>query len=152
MTHNASTVSVRWPLWLAGVWLLASIATIFAVPVLIATVPAWHEVRTYLQQLGQVHAWIAIAACVGLLVLSKRKHAETEETWAQGALLIFVLGGVLSVLVLQFGVWPQWLARSNSTTLQLQVFGLMAVHGGCAMLTWRRLRACARGNLPSDSA
>lgn len=152
MTSNASTASVRWPLWLTGVWLLASIATIFAVPVLIATVPYWHEVRVYLQQLGQVHAWIAIAACVGLLVLSKRKHAETEEAWAQGALLIYVLGGVLSVLVLQFGIWPQWLARSNSTSLQLQVFALMAVHGVCAMLAWRRLRAYAREQAKNDAA
>ena len=133
------TASFKAALVLAGVWLLSVLLSAVAVPVLIATVPYWHEVRLHLQQLGVVQTWISIAACVGLLVISRRKHSENEQPWAQGALLIFVLGGLLSAIVLNYGVLPQFLAKSNSTVIKIQVLGLGLLHGVCVAMAWRRL-------------
>ena len=131
--------SLRIPLALAGVWCVTATLSTLAAPAAIATVADWHDTRRFLAQLGLWQAWISIAACVGLLTLSRRKHAETEEGWAQGALLIFVLGGVLTAVLLNYGVLPNWLARSASLVLTVQVLLLALVHWGCACCTLRSL-------------
>ena len=133
------TTSLKAPLALAGVWLATASASALAVPVIIATVPYWHTVRVYLEQLGLWQTWISIAACVGLLMLSKRKHAETEETWAQGAMLIYVLGGVLTAILLNYGVLPRWLVKSSSLALTAQVLAIMLMHWCFAWLSLRSL-------------
>ena len=135
----AGTPSLKWPLSLASLWLLTATLSALAVPVLMATVPYWHTVRAYLAQLGLWQTWISIAACVGLLVLSRRKHAENEEAWAQGALLIFVMGGLVTAILLNYGVLPQWLVQSSAGWKQLQVLVLMGLHWVCAALTLRSL-------------
>lgn len=135
----SGTASLKWPLSLASIWLLTATLSVLAVPVMLATVPHWHTVRGHLAQLGLVQAWISIAACVGLLVISKRKHAENQEAWAQGALLIFVMGGLLTAVLLNYGVLPQWLVQPASWLKQVQVWVLMALHWGCAFFTVRSL-------------
>lgn len=135
----AHTASFKAALILAGVWLLSASLSALAVPVLMASVPYWHEVRLHLQQLALVQTWISIAACVGVLAISRRKHSETEQPWAQGALLIYVVGGLLTAILLNYGVLPQFLAKSGSTGPQLQVLGLVLGHILCAGLAARSL-------------
>ncbi len=72
-------------------------------------------------------------------MLSKRKHAETQEAWGQGALLIFVLGGLVTAILLNYGVLPQWWVKSASLLLMAQVLVLMVLHWLCALLTLRSL-------------
>lgn len=132
------------PLWLARLWLLSATLSAIVAPVLIATVPHWHEVRGYLAQLGGWQTWISIAACVGLLMLSKKKNAENQEEWAQGALLIFVVGGLLTAILLNYGVLAQWLVHSTSLMKLAQVLGVMLLHWLCAWSTWRCLRRHAK--------
>ena len=129
------------PLALAAIWLLSASLSALAVPVIIATVPYWHEVRVHLAQIGLWQTWISIAACVVLLSLSRKKHAETEEGWAQGALLIYVLGGVVTAVLLNYGVLPRWLVQSASFVLTAQVVAVMLLHWCCAALTLRSLLA-----------
>lgn len=131
---------VKLPRALSGLWLLTASLSALAVPVLIASVPYWHDLRHYLQQQGLWQTWVSIAVCVGLLVISRRKHAETEEAWAQGALLIFVMGGMLTGILLNYGVLPQWLVQPASLIKTAQVLVLMVLHWGCALQTWRCLR------------
>jgi O-antigen/teichoic acid export membrane protein len=136
----ATTIWRTLPGWLAGVWLLSAVASAVAAPVIIATVPYWHTVRIHLMDLGQWQAWISIAACVGLMVFSRRKYAEHEEGWAQGALLIYVIGGLLTAIVMTYGVLPQWLVHSSSMAKTAQVVVLVVLHVVCAACTWRSLR------------
>lgn len=136
---RTGAASLRWPLALAGGWLASASLSALAVPITIATVPYWHDVRVYLQQLGLWQTWISIAACVGLLVISRQKHSENEEAWAQGALLIFVLGGMVTAILINYGVLPQWLVQSNDVLKQLQLLVLMLLHWLCALLTLRSL-------------
>lgn len=131
---------VKLPRALSGLWLLTASLSALAVPVLMASVPYWHDLRHYLQQLGLWQTWVSIAVCVGLLVISRRKHAETEEAWAQGALLIFIMGGMLTGILLNYGVLPQWLVQPASLIKTAQVLVLMVLHWGCALQTWRCLR------------
>lgn len=140
----AGTPSLTAPLWLARLWLLTASVSALAVPVILALQPHWHIARVHLAQLGVWQAWISIAACLGLLLLSRKKHTQSEEPWAQGALLIFVLGGLLSAILLNYGVLPQWLARSSSLALSVQIIAVMLLHWCCAWHTWRRLRQFSR--------
>lgn len=127
------------PLALAGLWLATVSLSAVAAPLLIAAVPYWHEVRIYLQQLGLWQTWISIAACVGLLVISRKKHSETEQAWAQGALLIYVMGGLLTAVVLNYGLLPQWLAHASAGLKQLQMLVFVLLHWLCALLTLHKL-------------
>lgn len=137
---SQGTACMKVPMALAGLWLLTASVSVLAVPLIIATVPGWHTITRYLQMVSGVQTWFSIAACLGLLMLSRRKHSEIEEEWAQGAILIYVLGGVISAVLLNYGVFPQWLAKSASLVKQAQVLALMLLHWCCAWCTWRSLR------------
>ncbi|MNZ04095.1 hypothetical protein D3C78_207890 [compost metagenome] len=137
---SQGTACMKVPMALAGLWLLTASVSVLAVPLIIATVPGWHTITRYLQMVSGVQTWVSIAACVVLLMLSRRKHSESEEEWAQGAILIYVLGGVISAVLLNYGVFPQWLAKSASLVKQAQVLALMLLHWCCAWCTWRSLR------------
>lgn len=136
---HSPAAAARTPWWLACLWLGTVAGSLLAVIGLFATEPNWHRITAQLQPLSLVQTWISIAACVGLLALSRRKHAETEEAWAQGALLIYVLGGLVTAVLLHYGVLPQWLARAHAWLPRLQMLGLLLLHGGCAWLAWHSL-------------
>lgn len=135
----AASHAMKAPLALAGLWLATVTVAVLAAVGILVVVPQWHAERVYLEQLGLWQTWVSIAACLSLLMLSKRKHAETEEVWAQGALLIYVLGGLLSAILLNYGVMPRWLVRPSSVALTAQVCALLIAHECCAWLTLRSL-------------
>lgn len=124
---------------LAGSWLLTLSLSTLAVAVLLLSASNWHAVRDQLQQLSLWQSWISIAACAGLLVISRKKHSENQQEWAQGALLIYVIGGLLTALVLHHGVLTQFLAQHESLLRQAQVLVLLALHWLCAVLALRSL-------------
>ena len=124
---------------LAASWLLTLSLSTLAVVVLLVSAGNWHAIRGPLQQLSLWQSWISIAACAGLLVISRKKHSEKQQEWAQGALLIYVLGGLLTALVLHHGVLTQFLAQHESLLRQTQVLGLLLLHWLCAVLTLRSL-------------
>lgn len=72
------------------------------------------------------------------MVISKRKHAETQESWAQAAQL-FVMGGLLTALVLHYGLLPQWLAHSSAWLKQAQMLVFMLLHWLCAWMALRKI-------------
>ena len=138
---SATPVRMLAPRLLSSVWWLTATASAVAAPVLLATQPYWHVVRVQLAQLGLWQCWVSVLACVALLLLSRRRHAEQEEPWAQGPLLIGVLGGLLSAIVLQYGVLPQWLVDAASLRLSSMVVGLLLLHWLCASwVCWRLWR------------
>ena len=129
------------PRLLSSVWCVTAVLAALAAPVLLATQPGWHVVRVQLAQLGVWQCWVSVLACVALLLLSRRRHSEREEPWAQGPLLIGVMGGLLSAIVLNYGVLPQWLVNAASLRLTCLLAGLVLVHCGCAVwVCWRLWR------------
>lgn len=131
--------AMKVPIAAASIWSATAIFSLLAALSIVMMVPQWHTQRLYFAQLGLWQTWVSIAACLSLLMLSKRKHADTEEAWAKGALLIYVLGGLLSAILLNYGVLPRWLVQHASLALTAQVLALMVVHGCCAWLSLRSL-------------
>ena len=103
----------RLPVFLAALWWgsLCSIGFV-AVPMLFVNLPAPAMAGFMAAKLFAAQTYISIAACACLLVLSKQKHAEKPEEWAQAA-IVFVILGLLLALLVQYGVAPRIVARQN---------------------------------------
>ena len=103
----------RLPIFAAALWWgsLSAIGFV-AVPMLFAHLPTPAMAGTMAAKLFGAQTYISIAACVCLLVVSKRKHSEKPEEWAQAAMVFIILGLLLALLV-QYGVAPRIVARQN---------------------------------------
>ena len=85
----------------------------------------------------QGQTWISIACCVLLLVLSKSKNAEKQHSWAQQT-MVFILGGLLLALVMQYGAVPR--ARAGAGTVWVYVpFVMLGLQCLCALAAWWRM-------------
>lgn len=74
---------------LAGSWLLTLSLSTLAVAVLLLSASNWHAVRDQLQQLSLWQSWISIAACAGLLVISRKNTRKTSRN-GRKALYLFM--------------------------------------------------------------
>ena len=103
----------RLPVFAAALW-WGSLSAIgfLAVPLLFAHLSTPAMAGNMAAKLFQAQTYISIAACACLLVISKRKHAEKPEEWAQAAMVFIILGLLLALLV-QYGVAPRIVARQN---------------------------------------
>lgn len=135
----AGSVSRKVALALSSFWLLTLSLSLLAAVALLVFSQNWHAVRGPLQQLSLWQSWISIAACAVLLAISRKKHDESQQPWAQGALLIYVLGGLLTALLWHHGVLPQWLAHATSLWKSVQLMGLLLLHWGCAAASVRHI-------------
>ena len=103
----------RFPVLAAALWWgsLSAIGFV-AVPMLFAHLPTPAMAGQMAAKMFAAQTYISIAACACLLVLSKKKHAEKPEEWAQAA-IVFVILGLLLALLVQYGVAPRIVARQN---------------------------------------
>lgn len=101
------------PVFAAALWWgsLSAIGFV-AVPLLFAHLPNPAMAGNMAARLFEAQTYIAIACCALLLVLSKRKHAQTPEEWARAA-MVFIIGGLLLALLVQYGAAPRIVARQN---------------------------------------
>lgn len=103
----------RLPVLAAALWWGSlSVMGFVAVPVLFAHLPTPALAGNAAARLFEAQTYISIACCALLLVISKQKHAETQEKWAQAA-IVFVIAGLLLALLQQYGVAPRIVARQN---------------------------------------
>ncbi|MFT4242787.1 MAG: DUF4149 domain-containing protein [Acidovorax sp.] len=131
----------RLPVLAAALWWgsLSSIGFV-AVPLLFAHLPTPAMAGQMAAQLFAAQTYISIAACACLLVLSKRKHAEKQEEWAQAAMVFIVLGLLLALLA-QYGVAPRIVARQNLRLWHGVGTALYAAQWLCALaVLWRTAR------------
>lgn len=103
----------RLPIFAAALW-WGSLSAIgfLAVPMLFANLGNPTVAGNMAAKLFAAQTWVTVACCVALLLLSKRRHAEQEEGWAKNG-LIFVIGGLLLALLVQYGVSPRIVARQD---------------------------------------
>ena len=106
-------MGARLPVLAAALWWgsLSAIGFV-AVPLLFVHLPTPAMAGNMAARLFEAQTYISIACCALLLVISKKKHAEAEEIWAQAA-IVFVIGGLLLALLQQYGAAPRILARQN---------------------------------------
>lgn len=103
----------RMPLFAAALW-WGSLSAIgfMAVPLLFAHLPTPAMAGNMAAQLFAAQTWVSVVCCLALLVLSRKKGAETLEEWARAA-IGFVVAGLLFALLVQYGVAPRIVAREN---------------------------------------
>jgi len=115
-------------------WGSLSAIGFMVVPMLFAHLPTPAMAGNMAARLFEAQTYISIACCACLMVLSKRKHAENQEQWAQAA-MVFVIGGLLLALLVQFGVAPRIVARENLRIWHAVGSGMYLVQWLCAGIT-----------------
>ena len=130
------------PVFAAALWWGSlSVMGFIAVPLLFAHLPSTALAGQMAARLFAAQTMVSIAACACLLVLSQRKYAEKPEPWAQAA-MVFIVGGLLLALLVQFGVAPRIVARQDLRLWHSVGSVMYALQWCCALVVlWRTLRA-----------
>ena len=101
------------PVWLAALW-WGSLTTLgfFVVPMLFANLATPAMAGNMAAKLFSVQTYISATSGLLLLLTFASKRPLVPENTAQSATL-FVVGGVLLALLVEFGVAPRIVAREN---------------------------------------
>ncbi len=132
----------RLPALIAALWWGSLGAVGFlVVPLLFAHLPTPTMAGSLAAKLFAAQTWVSVACCMALLLISRPKGGVTPYPWAQAATL-FIVGGLLLALVVQYGVTPRILARQNLRLWHGLGTVLYVLQWGCALGTlWHALRA-----------
>lgn len=131
----------RFPVLVASLW-WGSLTTIgfLVVPLLFAHLPSPTLAGNMAAKLFAAQAWVAVACCLALLLVSRPKQAVAQYPWAQAA-MVFILGGMLLALVTQFGVAPRIVARQDLRLWHSVGTVMYALQWCCALaVLWHTLR------------
>ncbi|MDA8443667.1 DUF4149 domain-containing protein [Paracidovorax valerianellae] len=121
-------------------WGSLSAIGFLAVPLLFVHLPTPALAGNMAARLFEAQTFVSIGCCASLLLLSKRRHAEAQEAWAQSA-LVFVIGGLLLALLVQYGVSPRIVARQDLRLWHTVGTVMYAVQWLCALaVLWRTAR------------
>lgn len=131
----------RLPAFVAALWWGSlSVIGFVAVPVVFMRVPQRMLAGHVAAGLFEAQAYISIACCTLLLVLSRRKQSQTIEPWARSA-LVFVILGMLLAFLLQFGVAPRVIAYHGVRLWHNMATALYVGQWLCALaVLWRLTR------------
>ena len=132
----------RLPALLAALW-WGSLTTIgfLVVPLLFAHLPSPAMAGGMAARLFAAQTWVTVGCCVLLLLMSRPKGEVTQYPWAQAA-MVFIVGGLLLALLVQFGVAPRIVARQDLRLWHSVGSVMYALQWCCALVVlWRTLRA-----------
>ena len=132
----------RLPALLAALW-WGSLTTIgfLVVPLLFAHLPSPAMAGGMAARLFAAQTWVTVVCCVLLLLISRPKGEVTQYPWAQAA-MVFIVGGLLLALLVQFGVAPRIVARQDLRLWHSVGSVMDALQWCCAVVVlWRTLRA-----------
>lgn len=132
----------RLPALLAALW-WGSLTTIgfLVVPLLFAHLPSPAMAGGMAARLFAAQTWVTVVCCVQLLLISRPKGEVTQYPWAQAA-MVFIVGGLLLALLVQFGVAPRIVARQDLRLWHSVGSVMYALQWCCALVVlWRTLRA-----------
>ena len=132
----------RLPALLAALW-WGSLTTIgfLVVPLLFAHLPSPALAGGMAARLFAAQTWVTVVCCVLLLLISRPKGEVTQYPWAQAA-MVFIVGGLLLALLVQFGVAPRIVARQDLRLWHSVGSVMYALQWCCALVVlWRTLRA-----------
>ncbi len=127
------------PLWIAAVW-WGSLTTLgfFVVPMLFAHLPTPAMAGAMAARLFTVQTAISAVSGMVLLMLFRSKMSLTPVDIAQSATL-FVVGGVLLALLVEFGVSPHIIARDNLALWHGVGTGMYVAQWVCAGVVFGKL-------------
>ncbi len=127
------------PLWVAAIW-WGSLSTLgfFVVPMLFANLPTPAMAGNMAAKLFTAQTAISTVAGMVLLLLLRSDKGFVPASMAQ-TLTLFVLGGVLMALLVEFGVAPHIVARDNLALWHGVGTGMYLVQWICASVTFGKL-------------
>jgi hypothetical protein len=127
------------PVWVAAVW-WGSLSTLgfFVVPMLFVHLPTPAMAGNMAAKLFTVQAAISTVCGLILLMLFRSNKALSLADTAQSATL-FVVGGVLMALLVEFGVTPHIVARDNLALWHGLGTGMYVVQWICAAVVFGKL-------------
>jgi hypothetical protein len=127
------------PLWVAALW-WGSLTTLgfFVVPMLFANLPSPAMAGTMAGKLFSAQTAISVVCGLVLLMLFRSSKALATAEIAQSATL-FVVGGVLLALLVEFGVSPHIIARDNLALWHRVGTGMYVVQWFCAGVVFGKL-------------
>ena len=127
------------PVWVAAVW-WGSLSTLgfFVVPMLFAHLPTPAMAGAIAAKLFSVQAAISAVCCMVLLMLFRSNKVQAPVDIAQTATL-FVVGGVLMALLVEFGIAPRIVARDNLALWHGVGTAMYVVQWLCAAVVFGKL-------------
>lgn len=127
------------PVWVAAVW-WGSLSTLgfLVVPMLFAYLPSPAMAGGLAAKLFSAQTAISTVCGVVLLMLFKSNKVLAPADIAQSATL-FVVGGVLMALLVEFGVSPRILARENLAMWHGVGMGMHVAQWVCAAVVFGKL-------------
>lgn len=137
-------MAARFPAIVAALW-WGSLGAIgfMAVPLLFAHLPTPAMAGTVAARLFEAQTWLSVACCVVLLLISRPKGEVALFPWARAATL-FIVGGLLLALLVQFGVSPRIVARQDLKFWHGLGTLMYTLQWCCALATlWHTLRGPA---------
>ena len=127
------------PVWVAAVW-WGSLSTLgfFVVPMLFMHLPTPASAGNMAAKLFTVQSAISTVCGLVLLMLFRSNKALAPADIAHSATL-FVVGGVLMALLVEFGVTPHIVARDNLALWHGVGSGMYVVQWVCAAVVFGKL-------------
>jgi hypothetical protein len=122
----------RAPIWLAALW-WGSLSTVgfLVVPLLFVHLPTPAMAGAMAAKLFTAQTWVSVVCGLLLLLLSRReKYPEQANTVP--AALIFIAGGMLLALLLEFAVAPRIVTRENLALWHRVGTGMYVLQWLCA--------------------
>ena len=132
------------PTWLAAVW-WGSLTTLgfFVVPMLFANLPTPAMAGNMAAKLFSAQTYVSAACGVLILLTFGSKRPLVRENTARSATL-FVVGGLLLALLVEFGVAPRIVARENLALWHGLGSAMYLVQWLCAAVVFGKLATPSR--------
>jgi uncharacterized membrane protein len=134
-----NAVRTKLPLWAAALW-WGSLSTIgfLVVPLLFVHLPSKAMAGAMAARLFTAQTWVSVV-CTVLLLLASRPRDEEEEPDALHGARLFIVGGLLLALLLEFALAPRIVARENLALWHRLGTAMYVVQWLCAAATFWRL-------------
>ena len=133
------TVMRTVPLWVAALW-WGSLTTLgfFVVPMLFMHLPSPAMAGTMAGKLFSAQTAVSVVCGLLLLIFLRSNQTLAPVDIAQSATL-FIVGGVLLALLVEFGVSPHIIARDNLALWHRVGTGMYVVQWICAGVVFGKL-------------
>ena len=134
-----NVVRTKLPLWAAAFW-WGSLSTIgfLVVPLLFVHLPSKAMAGAMAARLFTAQTWVSVV-CTVLLLLASRPRDEEEGPDALHGARLFIVGGLLLALLLEFALAPRIVARENLALWHRLGTAMYVVQWLCAAATFWRL-------------
>jgi hypothetical protein len=127
------------PVWIAAAWVM-SLSTLgfFVVPMLFAYLPTPAMAGTMAAKLFSVQTGVSTACGLALLLWFRSKWAAAIEDIAPVA-TVYIAGGVLLALLVEFGVAPRIVARDNLALWHRVGSVMYVLQWLCALVVFKKM-------------